>query len=172
MISLSHVRLRNIRNKHYYCYYYEYPIFCYVFSKKRVSRDQGYEVMIGLDNMTITSTFQKPRGVRVILVGQSRRLSTESYMCADHPCDLMSTNWKWYWKDDSNVWNLYDKDYLVSLYLYFVNPTAVEFNILKKKLRQLHKNLFCIGLTGYLDQARFFSCIYNLISGALNVCFF
>ncbi|KAL9956767.1 hypothetical protein ACROYT_G038300 [Oculina patagonica] len=57
-------------------------------------------------------TFQKPKGGGIVLVGELRRLSTLSYMYATRPSDLVFTNWKWHWKDDVNVWHLYDKDLL------------------------------------------------------------
>lgn len=88
-----------------------------IFREGIFPRDQRYEVQIDLDNMTMM-TFQKPKGGGIVLVGKLRRLSTLSYMTATSPSDLMFTNWKWYWKDDGNVWHLYDdKDFLVSLYL-------------------------------------------------------
>ncbi|XP_078378802.1 uncharacterized protein LOC144661949 isoform X2 [Oculina patagonica] len=71
------------------------------------SRHQGYDIMIDLDNMTIT--FQEPKSGGVVLVGQLRRLSTVSY--ATNPCDSVFTNWKWYWKDNDNIWQMYDKDF-------------------------------------------------------------
>ncbi len=86
------------------------------FSNGIFPRDQGHEVKVDLENMTIM-TSQKPMGGGVVLVSELRRLSTLSYMYATRPSDLVFTNWKWYWKDDGNVWHLYDKDYLVSLYL-------------------------------------------------------
>ena len=70
--------------------------------------------MIDPNNMTIA--FHWPRGGGGLLVGLLRRLSTVA--CANNPCDLVPTNWKWYWKDNGNVWQIYDKDYTVSLYLY------------------------------------------------------
>ena len=74
-------------------------------------RDQGYEVVIDLDDMTIA--FQKTIG-GVSYLGELRRLSTVSYSTC--PCDPMVTNWKWYWKENGNVWYMYDKDNSVSLY--------------------------------------------------------
>ncbi|XP_078378825.1 protein mono-ADP-ribosyltransferase PARP12-like [Oculina patagonica] len=58
----------------------------------------------------MTITFHKPRGGGVVLVGLLRRLSTQSYIT--RPCDPVCTKWKWYWKDNGNVWRLYDKDFL------------------------------------------------------------
>lgn len=84
-----------------------------IFREESPSRHQGYDIMIDLDNMTIT--FQEPKSGGVVLVGQLRRLSTVSY--ATNPCDSVFTNWKWYWKDNDNIWQMYDKDFWVSWYL-------------------------------------------------------
>lgn len=78
--------------------------------KTSLPRDEENEVVIDLDNMTIT--FHQPRGGDVVLVGLLRRLSTQSYITC--PCDPVCTKWKWYWKDNGNVWRMYDKDFLVS----------------------------------------------------------
>ena len=77
----------------------------------RFPGDLEYEITIDLDNMIIT--FQRPRGGEGLLAGLLRRLSIASFVTC--PYESMFTNWKWYWKDNDNVWHLYDKDYLVSL---------------------------------------------------------
>ena len=82
-----------------------------IFRQGRFPGDLEYEITIDLDNMTIA--FQRPRGGGALLQGLLRRLSTVSYVC--WPCESMCTKWKWYWKDNGNVWHLYDKDFLVSL---------------------------------------------------------
>ena len=82
-----------------------------IFRQGRFPGDMEYEITIDLDNMTIT--FQRPRGGEGLLAGLLRRLSIASYVT--WPYESMFTNWKWYWKDNGNVWRLYDKDHLVSL---------------------------------------------------------
>ena len=107
-----------------------------IFREGRFPADLEYEIKIDLDNMTIL--FQRPRGGEGLLPGLLRRLSTVSYVT--WPYESMSTNWKWYWKDNDNVWHLYGKDYLVSLLSlkYFEeNPSPKEVfplsNFLAKK---------------------------------------
>jgi len=82
-----------------------------IFRQGRFPGDLEYEITIDLDNMTIT--FQRPRGGEGLLAGLLRRLSPVCYVTWPH--ESMFTNWKWHWKDNGNVWHLYDKDYLVSL---------------------------------------------------------
>ena len=84
-----------------------------IFRDGRFPRDLKDEVMIDQDNMTIT--FQRPKGGGGFLVGSLRRLSTVPYDI--NLCDPVFTKWAWYWKDSSNAWHMYDKDYAVSLYL-------------------------------------------------------
>jgi len=84
-----------------------------IFRNGRLPRDLKNEVVIDQDNMTIT--LKRPRGGGRFLVGLLRRLSTVSYVIS--PCDPVVTYWKWYWKDDTNVWHMYDDDHAVSLYL-------------------------------------------------------
>ena len=81
-----------------------------IFREGRLLRAQGCEVVIDMDNMTIT--FQMSWGVSFL--GELRRLSTVSYDTC--PCDPVVTNWKWYWKDNGDVWRMYDKGYSVSFY--------------------------------------------------------
>ena len=82
-----------------------------IFRQGRFPDDLEYEITIDLDNMTIT--FQRPEGGEGLLAGLLRRLSTVSYVTWPH--ESMFTNWKWYWKNNGNVWHLYDKDCSVSL---------------------------------------------------------
>lgn len=92
-----------------------------VFREGSLPRDQRYEVVIHLDKMTM---FLKPSSSGGSFQGELRRLSTESY--ASCPCDPVATNWKWYWKDNGNVWHMYDKDYSVSLYYIFCLIRVLE----------------------------------------------
>lgn len=89
-----------------------------IFREGRLPHDLEYEVMINLDNMTIT--FQRPRGGEGFLAGLLRRLSTVSYVT--WPYESMFTNWKWFWKDNGNVWQTYDKDCSVSLKYFDDSP--------------------------------------------------
>ena len=82
-----------------------------IFRQGRFPGDMEYEITIDLDNMTIT--FQRPRSGEGLLAGLLRRLSIASHVTWHY--ESMFTNWKWYWKDNGNVWRLYDKDHLVSL---------------------------------------------------------
>ena len=101
------------------------------FRKGGPPRDQGYEVMINLDHMTIT--FQMPKGGDVILVGLLRRLSTVSYIT--FPGENVATNWKWYWKNKGGAWNMYDKDNSVSLVFIQLKITMINAPVNKLFLK-------------------------------------
>ena len=107
-----------------------------IFRDGRLPRDLKYEVMIDLNSMTIA--FHWPRGGGGFLVGLLRRLSTEAY--AINPCDLVPTNWKWYWKDNGNVWHMYDKDYTVSLYPCIPLQASTKYGIVSRILIQKERD--------------------------------
>ena len=74
----------------------------------------GHEVTIDVNNMTMSL---KPRSSphHPLIAGALRRLSTVAYLTC--PSEFVVTNWKWYWKDNGNIWRMYDRDHMVRLLL-------------------------------------------------------
>jgi len=61
----------------------------------------------------------------------------------------MFTNWKWHWKDNDNVWHLYDKDYLKS--------------DLQEQIEQAYQDMLDQGKTKAMYQFRTSENVYNLL---------
>ena len=71
----------------------------------------GYEVNIDVNDMSMSILQRSPP--HRSFAGVLRRLSTMAH--STFPCGAMVTNWTWFWKDNGNVWRMYEKDYSVSL---------------------------------------------------------
>ena len=85
------------------------------FREGTLSRAMGYEVTIDVNNMTMSlKTRSSPH--HPLIGGELRRLSTVAYLTCPS-CDSVVTKWKSYWKDNGNIWRMYDRDSSVRLYV-------------------------------------------------------
>lgn len=78
-----------------------------LFSDGFLLDDVAYDVTIRLDKklLSVMNGFGP-------IVPMIRRLSTKSYV-AD-PSNTLATQWIWYWKDEHEIWRVYDYDHSVS----------------------------------------------------------
>lgn len=78
-----------------------------LFSDGLLLDDVAYDVNIRLDKklLSVMNGFGP-------IVPMIRRLSTKSYV-AD-PSNTLATQWIWYWKDEHEIWRVYDHDHSVS----------------------------------------------------------
>ena len=81
-----------------------------------LSRALGYvQVKIDVNNMTMSYIKPWSSPHHPSIEGELRRLSTVAYLTC--PSDSVVTNWKWFWKDNGNIWRMYDMDHMVRFYV-------------------------------------------------------